>query len=137
MKYLGRITDNKDLVTKEYVDNAVAGGGGGGGDPTAYTVQLTAAGWSNGAQTVTARGVTANNVVIVSPAPSSLEDYFAADVKCVAQAANALTFECDTVPETALAVNIIVFAAEYSMFYTGASAPAASLGSEGDIYLKE
>ena len=30
MKYLGKITDNKDLVTKEYVDNAVAGGGGGG-----------------------------------------------------------------------------------------------------------
>lgn len=30
MKYLGIITDNKDLVTKEYVDNAVAGGGGGG-----------------------------------------------------------------------------------------------------------
>lgn len=29
MKYLGKITDNKDLVTKEYVDNAVAGGGGG------------------------------------------------------------------------------------------------------------
>lgn len=28
MKYLGTITDNKDLVTKEYVDNAVAGGGG-------------------------------------------------------------------------------------------------------------
>lgn len=28
MKYLGTITDNKDLVTKEYVDNAVVGGGG-------------------------------------------------------------------------------------------------------------
>lgn len=136
MKYLGRITDNKDLVTKEYVDNAVAGGGGGG-DPTAYTVQLTVAGWSNGAQTVTASGVTANNVVIVTPAPSSMEDYSAADVKCMAQATNSLTFECRETPETALAVNVIVFAAEYAMFYTGASAPAASLGSEGDIYLKE
>ena len=28
MKYLGKITDDKDLVTKEYVDNAVASGGG-------------------------------------------------------------------------------------------------------------
>lgn len=27
MKYLGAITHNKDLVTKEYVDNAVSGGG--------------------------------------------------------------------------------------------------------------
>lgn len=30
MKYLGTITDNKDLVTKEYVDNVIPGGGGGG-----------------------------------------------------------------------------------------------------------
>ena len=28
MKYLGTITNDKDLVTKEYVDGAVAGGGG-------------------------------------------------------------------------------------------------------------
>lgn len=28
MKYLGTITDNKDLVTKEYVDNAIVAGGG-------------------------------------------------------------------------------------------------------------
>ena len=27
MKYLGSVTDNKDLVTKEYVDNAAVGGG--------------------------------------------------------------------------------------------------------------
>lgn len=31
MKYLGSITDDHDLVTKKYVDDAVAGGGGGGG----------------------------------------------------------------------------------------------------------
>lgn len=29
MRYLGRITDDKDLVTKEYVDNAVEGAGSG------------------------------------------------------------------------------------------------------------
>lgn len=28
MKYLGTITDNNDIATKEYVDNAVASGGG-------------------------------------------------------------------------------------------------------------
>jgi hypothetical protein len=31
MKYLGTITDDNDIATKEYVDNAVASGGGGGG----------------------------------------------------------------------------------------------------------
>ena len=30
MKYLGNITNDKDIVNKEYVDNAVAGAGGGG-----------------------------------------------------------------------------------------------------------
>lgn len=29
MKYLGKVTDPKDIATKEYVDNAVAGGSGG------------------------------------------------------------------------------------------------------------
>lgn len=32
MKYLGSITDDHDLVTKKYVDDAVAGGGGGAVD---------------------------------------------------------------------------------------------------------
>lgn len=31
MKYLGPITDDNDIATKKYVDDAVAGGGGGGG----------------------------------------------------------------------------------------------------------
>ena len=38
MKYLGKITDDKDLVTKEYVDNAVAGGGGGSGTVTSVGI---------------------------------------------------------------------------------------------------
>ena len=42
MKYLGKITDDKDLVTKEYVDQAVAGGGGGGGSGTVTSVGITA-----------------------------------------------------------------------------------------------
>ena len=41
MKYLGKIQDDKDLVTKEYVDNAVAGGGGGGGSGTVTSVGIT------------------------------------------------------------------------------------------------
>ena len=49
MKYLGKITDDKDLVTKEYVDNAVAGGGGGG--------------------TVTSVGITEGSGISVSGSP--------------------------------------------------------------------
>lgn len=38
MKYLGSVTNAKDIATKEYVDNAVAQSGGGGGGVTLETV---------------------------------------------------------------------------------------------------
>ena len=40
MKYLGTITDNKDLVTKEYVDSKVSQSGGGGGLTQAQIIDL-------------------------------------------------------------------------------------------------
>lgn len=135
MKYLGAITDDKDLVTKEYVDNH--GGGGGGGTATAFTVNLTAAGWSNNTQTVTAQGVTVSNLVIISPAAAYMDDYTDAGIKCTAQATNSLTFSCEFLPTAAITVNVGVIPGEWATYFTGSSAPAASLGADGDIYLKE
>lgn len=40
MKYLGSVTDNKDIATKEYVDNKVAQSGGGGGLTQAQIIDL-------------------------------------------------------------------------------------------------
>ena len=40
MKYLGTVTDNKDIATKEYVDNAIAASGGGGGLTPTQIVDL-------------------------------------------------------------------------------------------------
>ena len=40
MKYLGTVTDNKDITTKEYVDNAIAASGGGGGLTPTQIVDL-------------------------------------------------------------------------------------------------
>lgn len=40
MKYMGKITDNYDLVNKKYVDDAVAGGGGGGSYSIVTVAQL-------------------------------------------------------------------------------------------------
>lgn len=71
-------------------------------------VTLTAAGWSGKKQTVTASGVTASNTLIVSPAPASFTAYAEAEVRCISQAANALTFQCETVPAAALTVNVTV-----------------------------
>ena len=74
------------------------------------TLSLTTAGWSatNKTQTKTASGVTASNVVIISPTATSQDAYSAAGVKCTAQAANKLTFTCDTVPTEALSVNVVI-----------------------------
>jgi len=73
-----------------------------------YTATLTVAGWSSKTQTVSVTGVTASGTVIVSPAPASFTDYGAAKIYCSAQAAGTLTFACDTVPTTAITVNVVI-----------------------------
>ena len=75
---------------------------------TQLTVTLTVAGSSGDSQTVNASGVAANNAVVVSPAPDSYTSYGEFGVYCSAQAANSLTFVCDSVPDVALAINIFI-----------------------------
>ncbi len=70
------------------------------------TVSLAVASWSGNAQTVSADGVTASNLVIVAPSPDSYSAYSEANVRCTAQDAGKLTFVCDDVPSVALTVNI-------------------------------
>lgn len=75
---------------------------------SSITVSLIVANWSNSSQTVTATGVTASNNVVVSPAPSSIDDYVSGGIKCTAQASNSLTFTCTTTPTTAISVNVLI-----------------------------
>lgn len=70
--------------------------------------ELTVAGWSSNTQTVNVTGVTASNVVFVSPAPASAADYAAAGILCTAQSTNSLTFSCQTVPTNAITVNVVI-----------------------------
>ena len=75
----------------------------------AYTVSLTAAGWSDKSQTVTAAHVTANNLVQVSPAESSFEAWRTAQIRCTAQGAGTLTFVCGgDAPTDAVTYNVVV-----------------------------
>lgn len=69
---------------------------------------LTTAGWSSKQQSVTAMGVSTSNIVIVSPAPASYNDYCASGVYCYSQATNSLTFKCSEVPSAALTVNVLI-----------------------------
>ena len=75
---------------------------------TQIAITLTVAGWSDNSQTVTVSGVTDNNAVVISPAPSSYSSYGEFGVYCSAQAANRLTFVCDSVPDVALTVNVFI-----------------------------
>lgn len=76
---------------------------------TATTATLVVADWSSSTQTVTVSGVTANNVVIVAPAPASQADWVANGVVCSAQGVNQLTFTCTTTPSNTINVNVVIF----------------------------
>jgi len=72
------------------------------------TASLPVSGWSNKQQTVSVSGVTANNVVIVTPAPANHTHYNDCAVRCTAQGNGTLTFTCTNVPTSALAANILI-----------------------------
>jgi hypothetical protein len=80
----------------------------GGGSSTSTTASLVVANWSNNSQTVNVTGVTANNNVIVAPAPASQANYTAAGIICTAQGAGTLTFTCQSVPSSAITVNVLI-----------------------------
>lgn len=75
------------------------------GTKTTATLGTT---WTSNQQTVTVSGVTTSNTVIVSPAPASYDAYCEAGIYCSAQAANSLTFKCDTAPSASLTVNVMI-----------------------------
>ena len=79
-----------------------------GGGVTTRTVTLSSANWTNDMQVVSCPGVTASNTVVVGPTPASGTDYGAAGIICTAQAANSLTFTCDTTPSANIDVNVII-----------------------------
>ena len=100
LKLDGEPSANLHAATKQYVDNK----------QKSVTVTLTVANWSSSnTQTVTVNGVTASNMVFIAPAPASFLAYCDAQVRATTQAANSLTFTCESKPEAALTVNIGIF----------------------------
>lgn len=69
---------------------------------------LLAASWSNKSQTVNVTGVTADNTVLVSADPASVEEYGACGVICTTQGAGTLTFTCKYTPTNDLDINIVI-----------------------------
>ena len=78
-------------------------------DFVSFTVTLTAAGWSNKAQTVSnSNFVTSGYAYMVSPVSASFLDYGTAQIYADDVTTNGqMTFHCEDVPSSALTVNIV------------------------------
>ena len=98
----GDPTEDLQAAPKQYVDAL---------KPLARTITLTAAGWSSNAQTVTVPGVVASEtaqLITPTPAIASQSAYYEAGIMCTGQAANSLTFTCQTVPTSNLTVYVVI-----------------------------
>lgn len=94
--------DGADAANKAYVDSKA---------PTSVTVTLTTSGWSSNTQTVTVSGVSATEtaqLITPTPAIASQSAYYEAGIMCTGQAANSLTFTCQTVPTSNLTVYVVI-----------------------------
>ena len=79
--------------------------------PKAVSVTLSASGWSGNSQTVTVQGVVADEtkqLIQPMPAIASQAAYMAAGIYCSGQAANSLTFTCQTAPAENITVYVVM-----------------------------
>lgn len=103
-------TENSSAANKEYVDNHV-------NDfvlskRTSVQVILSSSNWSQNKQIVQVPAVTANAILLVSPAPEVAEQYTAyaeCGVRCSGQEVGLLEFTCEDVPIIDLTVNVALF----------------------------
>lgn len=94
--------DDVDAANKSYVDSK---------SPTSVAITLTTSGWSSNTQTVTVSGVSATETAqLITPTPAivSQSAYYEAGIMCTGQAANSLTFTCQTVPTSNLTVYVVI-----------------------------
>ncbi len=72
-------------------------------------VSVTVSGWDSTMKaTCACSGVTANNNIIVTPAPASYLAWSECQVRAVAQSANSITFQCEEVPSENLTANVLI-----------------------------
>lgn len=67
--------------------------------------------WVDNKQTINVYGVTNNNEVVVSPEPSidNYNTYNECAIRCISQSDDELTFLCESVPDVAVVVDILIF----------------------------
>lgn len=99
---VGTPVNGSDGANKAYVDSK---------SPTSVTITLSSSSWSSNTQTVTVSGVSATEtaqLITPTPAIASQSAYYEAGIMCTGQAANSLTFTCQTVPTSNLTVYVVI-----------------------------
>lgn len=71
------------------------------------TVTLTVEGWTGNTQTVSASNVTTDNIVWISPTPTSFEAYTDAVIRGTAQGDGTITFVCTKIPTSEITVEVV------------------------------
>lgn len=79
-----------------------------GGMIAGKTIEIQAGSWGSGQATVAAPGVTAGNTVIVSYAEESYASYTESGIRCTGQGEGTLTFVCESTPDVAVGVNVVI-----------------------------
>ena len=98
----GNPTADNQAANKAYVDSKA---------PKYVSVTLSASGWASNSQTVTVQGVVADETAqFIQPMPAiaSQAAYMAAGIYCSGQAANSLTFTCQTAPTENITVYVVM-----------------------------
>ena len=83
-----------DLVARDKVKSA--------------TLSLLMTGWDSSSkeQTVSVNGVTDSNFILVPPIQEEYESY---NILCEKQSDNSLTFSCESIPNTDISIQILIF----------------------------
>lgn len=125
MRYLGKISDPKDLVTKEYVDNASSGGS----DISGLSAGFVKADGNGGLSSV----ATVDTASIADDAITAdkLGDGSVNSMAIAEQAVTAAKIGPDVTYSTiGLTLN------QVRNIYIGTDTPSNSIGNDGDIYIK-
>jgi len=97
-----------------YVNGEPVGPGGGGAGSACVKKEATllAANWSNNSQTITLTGVDADETkqcIQIASKSANMSAFLDAGILVTAQAANSLTFKCQTTPATDLDIYVVIF----------------------------
>lgn len=125
MRYLGKISDPKDLVTKEYVDNASSGGSAIAGLSAGFVKSDGNGGLSSVATVDTA------SIADDAITADKLRDGSVNSAAIAKQAVTAAKIGADVTYSTiGLTLN------QVRAIYIGTATPSNSTGKDGDIYIK-